>query len=1091
MNSDIHAVQPGDTLSHIAQRYRTTVEHLLELNPFIRDPDYIQAGWHLQVPAAQLQTDNAQAEPQPLADKPILQLDPVTDSPTPCEASFEQASSTPACSPVYHSILYSPEDQEFWLLPEHAQATLQEAVHTLQNLIAPEKSPDERKKGLDKSGLLEYFLEPKLVNFLEGEQRERMLQIEAEEPYIAHPTLAANARAAELDSRPAPELAERDFAYPDQSLRALEHARRFQVLHAEWKALSRIAIKAAQREGYTYEDGRLFTPQAMEARKCVQDYLQARQECLEQEEIPDADDIAHLLSEKARRYEQAMDCTVNCRATFSTYMHWTEQHEAKLKYAAYTEAIFKIADYGLAVPELALIQNNDPATGIKRFKAYLENERQQRLLQDRIHAKYQDWIEASGQNAQAPAGLVEAERTEWDRLQAANEALRQEAEQSVLDTFPRRHLLWHPETFRPEPEQRLVKSNFPLREFSVVGSEPPLEHFSLDHLFSLRALRATATQATRENLKDARRLPANSDGRAAQDSASNAFRTWLLEQGAIQLDDQAGDWFDTEGWFDIERFHQYLQQQQYRITQLDNPDARRNWGEQLRQILFRADVRSALRLFDTSPQAQLVRCLSPMPATIHRRIELQGPSITLADGATAQASASLDIDLARGEVELLKIDLPERHKARDIQLTYHDHRGELAKMNLGRFSVHCAARAWGYAGASVLVSASLELSPYNTLPVFTLDPTQPAERPPLIKDGAKASFNAFAGVQAGIVITGALNWAPPVALAQLRAPAAGSDPWLSLARLDIDLSAAAGFGISGEAALSLHEGKKLVLTLKAAVIGGPGAQGELKFEVGYQAVCDIINLFRRELHRNQGKPLNWVSDDAATFMTRLNLLGSVGLDVTMLYLMGLDLVFSLYEAITRGGKGGPIAHAIMTYKKPGELQQWFVEAPPAALGPMLMTLISTPKAFSVVSTTIDHAGKPIEENIVYGETDAHLLQQQAIERILGWLVQHAQRQGTLGDAGRQFTEACMRMNRFGSLPADAGQMYCEKRLELDNFMAEAVLRLEHPRNDQMRARYKTHVQLLGADLDGFCRRIHYQGASYIPARHAKYIGPSI
>src|SRR5690606_2401378 len=101
-----------------------------------------------------------------------------------------------------------------------------------------------------------------------------------------------------------------------------------------------------------------------------------------------------------------------------------------------------------------------------------------------------------------------------------------------------------------------------------------------------QALRATATQATRENLKNARRFPANSDGRAVQDSASSTFRTWLLEQGAIQLDDQAGDWFDTEGSFDIDRFHQYLLQQRYRITQLDNPDARRNWGEQLRQILF-------------------------------------------------------------------------------------------------------------------------------------------------------------------------------------------------------------------------------------------------------------------------------------------------------------------------------------------------------------------------------------------------------------------------------------------------------------------------------------------------------------------------
>jgi LysM repeat protein/uncharacterized Fe-S cluster protein YjdI len=46
----VYTVQPGDTLSGIAQRFNTTVQQLLTLNPFITNPNLIQVGWALTVP---------------------------------------------------------------------------------------------------------------------------------------------------------------------------------------------------------------------------------------------------------------------------------------------------------------------------------------------------------------------------------------------------------------------------------------------------------------------------------------------------------------------------------------------------------------------------------------------------------------------------------------------------------------------------------------------------------------------------------------------------------------------------------------------------------------------------------------------------------------------------------------------------------------------------------------------------------------------------------------------------------------------------------------------------------------------------------
>lgn len=122
---------------------------------------------------------------------------------------------------------------------------------------------------------------------------------------------------------------------------------------------------------------------------------------------------------------------------------------------------------------------------------------------------------------------------------------------------------------------------------------------------------------------------------------------------------------------------------------------------------------------------------------------------------------------------------------------------------------------------------SLRLSPDKVSHEVTIGPERPAQREPgvysgtavsrtrlsgraadaRLEDGLLAQFNLFAGVQAGIKIDGALNWAPPKELAILRAapisnnasektaaPEAASHGWLALARLSVSLTAAAGVG---------------------------------------------------------------------------------------------------------------------------------------------------------------------------------------------------------------------------------------------------------------------------------------------------------
>lgn len=1078
-------------------------------------------------------TANASTQTAAVESKPALELDPQPKAPDSCSNAFDKVK-TP-CSTSYGEVIYATKEKMFYLLPERAASSIKEAMNELEQHISVSKSPEERLKGMNTAGLLEYFLEPKLTNFLQGEQKSRMLEIEAQEPDIAQPTMAMRLKAVSREARNSaaldkqPDQSEyarnRELANQQQAslLEANSDGQKLQRLYSEWKKLKNIAVAQAKVAGYTYESGNLFSPGALEARSRVQTYLKARSALTSSGKLTTLKEEDFQKNKKA--YLDATNCVIDGKARMCGYLKEVANERKKVEkdFAAYIDSILKVADYGLALPEFALIPDTgDISAGIEKFKAYLEMEQQQIKLTEQIRSKYKAWIDASGQNVAAPTGIVEAEQAEWQRIQQARLKLRDDAEAAVAAALPLRHLLWEPEQFQPKPEERLVKAGFPLREVALFNSpNSPVKHLSLLNLEGItKVLKKDASEIGAAASKDLQKLPGNSNGKAESDSDDNPFHEWLREQGALAIKDQQSDWFDEKGWFDVEMFHSYLKSKNYKVETFEDAGARKDWGLRLRQLLFKEEVRSSLRLFDNSPQAQLVRCLTPPQSSIHTATKVSGPSFSVADNfkASAKAEASLGIDLARGEVELMKMDLPGRDQAKDILVPYLDYEKNRKNLNLGRFSIHLGARAWGYTGATLLLSSSVQLGRANVQGGLNLPEITDAKRadttnataatarsePVLegdaakvrVEDGAKAQFNLFAGVQAGILLTGALNWAPPKDIAALRAaPTPGmsnsvnstkASQWSSLARLTAGFTAAYGLGANADIGISLHEGR-FIMRFKASLIVGTGAGGEFQFEVGYDGVTDLINLLRREMHKNQDKSLIFVTDDAADYIDKLNFLGAAGMEVAMSYMQGVDMVMSLYEALTGGGRGASIAHTIMNYRNQAELEQWILSATPGALGPMLMTLTSAAESFKIREYGAQSANSAEKS---YSKDQCHLLQQQAIERILGLIVNQAKAQGTVPLAQAQFEEACRSMNRFGTkASSDAEQKYCENRLRMDNFMSEAVLRLVSVDNDRMRSRYKTHIEILGARMDGYCKRIKYYGNTFLPSGQATYIGP--
>jgi hypothetical protein len=149
-----------------------------------------------------------------------------------------------------------------------------------------------------------------------------------------------------------------------------------------------------------------------------------------------------------------------------------------------------------------------------------------------------------------------------------------------------------------------------------------------------------------------------------------------------------------------------------------------------------------------------------------------------------------------------------------------------------------------------------------------------------------------------------------------------------------------------------------------------------------------------------------------------------------------------------------------------------------------MTLTSSASAFKI-PVKLSESSQETE----YSHDQAYLLQQKAVERVLGWIVKNAEKDCTLPRAKSQFEEACMCMNKFGIKEKNFSQAYCENRLQMDNFMAEAVMRIQDRSSDDVRYRYKSHVKTLGERLDGYCSRVQFHGRNYLPGGKATYIGP--
>ena len=1006
------------------------------------------------------------------------------------QGAVELASGMVCEDKCWADIIYLTGTGDFWLLTQDVTDALHEASKELSDWVSTE-DPEQRLRHLaEDAGLVECFLPARPENFLDNSERQSAKQ---KLERLAELLNADRNEDEEVDAgrrvseyRPllenellwlSPLIVSGSYAW--DRLARPEESRLISELHA----LYQTGAEKAKDAGYVLDGNRYFGSWEEEIEQALNTYRQCRQQVIR--EVISISDPGELkpVREALTEYQAFLeDCesmspvdSSRCDVLGDYFQQEAEQLSAEV--SAYQMSILTLATLGVATPEWALANTTTTSMqgrltpGMNAFDYYNTKLRQAADLFNEVEGKLSEWATATARNAQLPLHLFSQEREDFQKLTDELDALYELAESRVAQMYPQRVLFWnadiedqrHALGYQRQSIDVLVRNDFPLREFSSPLGARSLSHVSLRHL--MREMPDEERTQLEQRLEQDGVLPAT-----LWEANETALTSWLGRRGCERLKRQA-DWFEEPlGFFLPDQLFSTIEAQGHTVDSLEDGTAKERWKDTLERIIFTGPSREKLRLFDASAQAQMLRLVG-MPHTelnealgvhfeepvtlIDRNTTLEvfeleetkasskvdasvsvarnpgGQGAQVSGGINQQLSIKGKFNLARGEISLGTLHLPEEDSAESFYAVLNENGGE--RRDLGCYSLQISAVAKGFAGASLALTSQTGLSFDNKGVKVT--GTEWAERE---VEGAK--LKAFAGASLGMQTSCSLRWKPPMDLTRqlpqladqdwlsLSAQRNSLESWCSLGKAVLGLEANGGIGGELGMRLGIHQGK-FVAYCRAKLVAGIGAGGQIAIELDPAQLNLWMMMLSQALRDNDYAFVDWVDEDAFEGFSNLAYLATTTLlDVGLLAVQGVDGIRRLYELMTQSERAGLIASAIEDAagnpEIASELSSWVQHLPPEALGPLLNTLITSP-GWLGYSFTDEHK-KAIDT------------QQIAIASCLEWLEEGYTTDGHFDhDAAKHlFERAVARMTQSGQFSSQSSwvEAYCRNRVELDEFM---------------------------------------------------------
>ncbi|WP_421621900.1 hypothetical protein [Alkalilimnicola ehrlichii] len=755
----------------------------------------------------------------------------------------------PLCATfLWADIVYLTGSGEFWLLNATAAAAMHHAADKLADIAAVDDRDERNRRLSEEAGVLDSFLPAHPVSFLGEADRQRFaqtlqqlaaLQDEAPDTLLQRVvdgvpfqgTTSVSTSQSWSGDHSMPSAVPTQCPEPARIHESNDHLDALQALYQR-------GLDKAEKAGYVVDSALVHGDSEARIREALQRYhrrrelaFQGARSHLEQGQGLPPTRPLHKILEQYRRHVALCDqdpvpeAVERCEIA-SVIEHYIPQLEQD--YRHYIDSLIELAGLGVATPELALAEDPDAgfADGVDYLARYFATLDELDALREDVDARLREWEQGTGRATPLPIFLFTDEQARFDRLRERMDRLYRTARRRVDHTRPRRVLHWHlgsddirePEPYRPRPIHRLVRADFPLREFSGPGRPRTLDHLSLHQLGETRPHYARQRDAAIAH-----------DSRAVTEPRSlpdTALTGWLTRRGCRRLEWNP-DWHSEPlGLFEPERFFEDLDRQDLVIDSLADDSAREEWGRRLRRVLFADPLNHPMRLFDASGPAQLLRLLASAYAEPDRRDRAlsgeaplwlrrpeslaetnpeppasgNGARIGLtaryqdtagidtggnAGGRTVSVAPSLALDelgitatvahgqhgspvvlrlrgqhafdFGRGEIALAPIQLPDPAKAEPVIVPFGLEADHPDARSIGRYCLHIEPVLHGHAAVSVALGGGVGLDTAGgRLAVNGLAPVE--------RDGVDARLEAFAGTGLAGHNHCRLLWQPPANL---------------------------------------------------------------------------------------------------------------------------------------------------------------------------------------------------------------------------------------------------------------------------------------------------------------------------------------
>ncbi len=994
----------------------------------------------------------------------------------------------------YEDIMYVTSQKKFWLLPENLATQLKQSAEKLADDVSIADKP-ARLQNLEKSGLIHCIATPKLISFLSEEEQksyidakwllDEKLAVDADIKMIYVGLISANRfgygfkikikesyhpKAKQFLTQLSNELEISGYRQLDyeQDVNKSQSAFYHQCTPERnlLKKLTEKAEKQAYAAGYQIQENKIYTPEQIRIKQLIDDYLK-NQDILQEHETVSSDGSGNIFEAIAKYkenitylkslYENPTQLMGNGQLNVVSAAVYQEStvDELQRTIEKQCECIIELANLGIAVPEFAL-GDKDPQKGMQQFHKLrclqLGQEQAVQALRDQFDIFYK----ASGSLIVPPLPIFDNYIAAIITFDDQINEIKKSAEKSVSDSVPPMLLFWDPSAFIPKEAQWLVKGDMPLREFTIAsGDKALLSHISLYDVVAKNTALFNALNVASQHIK-------------SLNDVDSHFESYLRENLAYPIEFDT-DWYDEEkSTFKAETFFSYLDTKGFKIKSIESDAQRTEWTKTLNAIIFDENVKRHIMGFDSSLSGAFIRLLGGSNMA-QMSFETKGPTMENLTGSAIELK--LNVAPLHGQVDLFNFNLPKPTSAVNITLPYYTYRGEQKQLDLGHFYMNLKAKAWGFAGVSLMAGAQVSLSDDLGKVGIKVTDTATAKSSAKTGTGATTKFSLFAGVQAGIEMTAELMWQPPANLTTFEsiypkmenATQTLTPTFKTLSKIQGDVAGQLGASLSAGFGIILKDGK-LHVAFKINAAWGMGGEIKVMFEVDYRSIGQLVQIVCKALIDNDMQPLAWVANDALDQLLKIGVLGVTFPTVTYWSFWAATKLDEFYQSIICNGNGGIIGYYMTRARYRKHFEEWFMILPAQSIGPLLWTLTGTPKAFTT-------------EDDEFTEDDALIYQQQAINLCLAWIKQRAggpfsQHMPNL--AQRLFESAVCRMNVHGVIDTNQDMQnmeYCknrfgrlEKTMKLrPNGASSLIVTHENEMNI-----FITHVEELGCHKDHHC-----------------------